>query len=74
MRERGVDPAYLQYQYGDAEKLRVRIETHARYSERHDSFADWLLARLSSAESAGVAPAPGVLLDVGCGSGVHHRA
>lgn len=66
MHERGIDPAYLRYQYGDAEKLRVRIESHARYSERRDSFVDWLLER--------VAPAPGVLLDVGCGSGVYHRA
>jgi hypothetical protein len=29
--DRSIDPAYLAYQYGDAEKLRVRRETHDRY-------------------------------------------
>jgi ubiquinone/menaquinone biosynthesis C-methylase UbiE len=68
MSDRTVDAAYLRYQYDDAEKLRIRIETHARYSERtSDSFASWLLPH--------VAAAPGdTLLDAGCGSGVYHRA
>ena len=65
--ERTIDPAYLAYQYGDSEKLRIRIESHERYSE---DTGDWLapiLARLR--------PWPGcTLLDIGCGFGrVHPR-
>lgn len=65
MSDRATDPAYLRYQYGDAEKLRVRQETHARYSENDASFLNWVLALLE--------PAPGQLvLDAGCGPGVYH--
>lgn len=68
MSERRVDPRYLRYQYDDAEKLQIRIDTHARYSERTgDSFASWLLAYVDAA--------PGqLLLDVGCGPGAYHAA
>ena len=68
MSERHVDAAYLRYQYDDAEKLRIRIDTHARYSERtSDTFASWLLAHVDAA--------PGqLLLDVGCGPGAYHAA
>ena len=31
---RADDAAYVRYQYSDDEKLRIRIETHTKYSER----------------------------------------
>ena len=66
MSDRMVDPAYLRYQYGDSEKLRIRIETHERYSERPSNYQEWVIGRL--------APQPGqVVLDVGCGPGSFHR-
>ena len=62
MSERVIDTAYLAYQYGDSEKLRIRVETHERYSERQDDWAGQVLSHL--------APTPGSLvLDVGCGPG-----
>ena len=68
MSERRVDPQYLRYQYGDAEKLQVRIDTHARYSERTgDTFKSWLLAHIN-------ATAGQTLLDVGSGPGAYHAA
>ena len=68
MSERHVDAAYLRYQYDDAEKLRIRIATHAQYSERtSDAFASWLLQHVDAAQGQ-------LLLDVGCGSGVYHPA
>lgn len=66
MADRLIDPVYLHYQYSNAEKLRLRIETHERYSENRQSFIDWMLGH--------IAPAPGVALDVGCGSGIYHPA
>ncbi len=68
MSEARVDPDYLRYQYNDADKLRIRIDTHERYSERtNDTFASWLLALVDAA--------PGqLLLDVGCGPGAYHAA
>ena len=64
---RSVDPAYLRYQYGTAEKLNIRIASHERYSERALDFRAWVLQWLDLA--------PGLtVLDVGCGSGVFHRA
>lgn len=68
MSERHVDAAYLRYQYDDAEKLRIRIDTHERYSERtSDTFASWLLAHVDAARGQ-------LLLDVGCGPGAYHAA
>jgi SAM-dependent methyltransferase len=63
--DRSIDPAYLAYQYGDAEKLLVRKETHERYSERpNDLFFDWVVDQLD--------PQPGRLVaDVGCGPGTY---
>ena len=66
MSERSIDPAYLRYQYGTAEKLNIRIASHERYSERAQDFRAWVLQRLDLA--------PGLtVLDVGCGSGAFHR-
>ena len=47
MSQRSTDPPYLRYQYGDAEKLRIRGETHRLHSERPDDLQD---------RSLGVAP------------------
>ena len=59
------DAAYLAYQYADSEKLRVRAETHRRYSERPDDLVGFVLGHL--------APAPGHLVaDLGCGPGQYH--
>ncbi len=60
-----MDLAYLATQYGDTEKLRTRIEAHARYSEQTQDFHAWLLPHLDAA--------PGMtVLDAGCGSGAYH--
>lgn len=61
-----MDLAYLATQYSGAEKLRTRIEAHARYSEQTQDFHTWLLPHLDAT--------PGMtVLDAGCGSGVYHR-
>lgn len=59
------DPDYLRLQYGDDERLRIRIATHERYSENPQAFVPWVVER--------VAAAPGqLLLDVGSGPGQYH--
>ncbi len=65
--ERSTDRAYLQYQYRDSEKLRVRAETHRRYTESPDRFAEQLLGHLALQSGQR-------LLDVGCGPGTFHAA
>ncbi len=65
---RSIDPRYLAYQYGDSEKLRIRLETHERYSERpNDDFHAEYVAMLAPARNS-------VVLDVGCGPGAYHQA
>jgi SAM-dependent methyltransferase len=66
MSDLATHPAYLRYQYGDAEQLRIRQESHRLYSERPNAaFFEWIVDRL--------APAPGhVVLDAGCGPGTYH--
>lgn len=68
MSDRVIDPQYLAYQYGDSEKLRIRVEAHALYSEHpQDDWYPRYVAQLS--------PAPGEsVLDVGCGFGAFHPA
>lgn len=59
------DPDYLRFQYADDQKLRVRIETHERYSENPVPFTQWILERVDAR--------PGQrLLDVGSGPGQYH--
>jgi SAM-dependent methyltransferase len=56
------DTAYLDYQYADSEKLRIRLETHRRYTEGDDDFV--------AVELGHIAPQAGLrVLDVGCGPG-----
>jgi SAM-dependent methyltransferase len=65
--DHAADPAYLALQYARAEHLRVRYETHARYSEGEVSFLPWVVERL--------ALQPGhVVCDIGCGPGAYHAA
>jgi ubiquinone/menaquinone biosynthesis C-methylase UbiE len=62
-----IDPAYLRYQYDDADKFRVRVDAHRLYSEAPGSFREWLLSHIS--------PAAGeCVLDAGCGPGTYHPA
>lgn len=56
------DSAYLRYQYDDSEKLKIRLETHSRYTEGEDDYVQ--------VELHHVAPEPGLLaIDIGCGQG-----
>lgn len=59
------DAAYLADQYSTAEKLRIRQEAHALYSERTDDFFAWALDLLDLRAGQ-------VVADVGCGPGVYH--
>jgi ubiquinone/menaquinone biosynthesis C-methylase UbiE len=54
-------------QYSDSERLRVRIETHRRYSQGTEGLVDGVLAALRLEQGVRV-------LDVGCGPGEWHRA
>jgi len=64
---KAIDPHYLQYQYGDAEKLRIRQEAHRLYSETPSDYAAWLFGHLDAQ--------PGhLVLDVGCGPGTFYPA
>ena len=64
-RSRLTDPAYLRFQYGDDERLRVRIETHERYSENPEPFIGWVLRHVAAQPDY-------LLLDVGSGPGQYH--
>jgi SAM-dependent methyltransferase len=65
MPDRFTNPTYLAGQYGDADRLRIRHEAHARYSENRSHYIDFVLGHLE--------PRPDlILLDVGCGHGAQH--
>lgn len=67
MSERGTDPAYLEYQYSKPEKLRIRQETHARFSDKPgDGFLGWVESHLA-VESGDV------VLDAASGPGIYHQ-
>jgi SAM-dependent methyltransferase len=62
----GTDPTFVREQYSDAEKLRIRIETHERYSRGDtDRIVDDCLRALMLAPDVRV-------LDLGCGAGGWH--
>jgi SAM-dependent methyltransferase len=66
--DRATDPRYLAYQYGDSEKLRIRLEAHERYSEHPQE--DWHPKYVAQ-----LGPKVGeTVLDVGCGFGAFHPA
>jgi SAM-dependent methyltransferase len=56
------DPEYVAYQYADSEKLRIRIETHRRYTVGEPDFQYTELQHLQVQSGHR-------LLDVGCGPG-----
>ncbi|HEX5479864.1 MAG TPA: class I SAM-dependent methyltransferase [Dehalococcoidia bacterium] len=58
---------YLDQQYAQSDNLRVRYETHARYSEQKSSFRSWVMPYL------GIAPGD-LVCDAGCGPGAYHEA
>ncbi len=59
------DPNYVRFQYLDDQRLRIRIQTHERYSENPVPFTRWILGHLAAE--------PGQrLLDVGSGPGQYH--
>jgi len=58
-------PARLADQYSNANKLRIRQETHRLYTEPRVSFLDWVTERMDIR--------PGMtIVDVGCGRGIYH--
>lgn len=61
----GADRGYLRYQYADAQKFQVRVQTHATYSELPGDFMGWLVAQVGATPGS-------TLLDVGCGPGNYH--
>ena len=65
MTDLAADAGYLAAQYRTADKLRIRQEAHARYSERPDDFFAWALAFLDLQPGLQAA-------DIGCGPGAYH--
>jgi ubiquinone/menaquinone biosynthesis C-methylase UbiE len=55
----------LAEQYSDSQRLRIRQETHRRYSENPVSFLEWVTEHMDIR--------PGMtVVDVGCGRGIYH--
>ena len=67
MTERGTDPECLKYQYAQPEKLRIRQQTHARFSDKPgDAFLRWVVSHLA-------VEAGDVVLDAASGLGIYHE-
>ncbi|MGH2377353.1 MAG: class I SAM-dependent methyltransferase [Candidatus Limnocylindria bacterium] len=62
---RADDAAYVRYQYSDDQKLRIRIETHTKYSER-TGFQQWVVGNVDARTGQR-------LLDVGSGTGADYH-
>jgi SAM-dependent methyltransferase len=58
------DSAFLREQYRSDENLNVRIQTHAKYSQPHIDFPEWVLAQIAWNGDEQV-------IDVGCGNGLY---
>ncbi len=66
MTEHGTGVDYLEFQYSQPVRLRIRRETHARFSDKSgDGFLRWVISRLG-------AEAGDLVLDAGCGPGIYH--
>ena len=66
MTQRGTDPGYLEFQYSQPDRLRIRRETHARFSDKPgDGLLRWVISRLA-------AEVGDLVLDAGCGPGIYH--
>jgi SAM-dependent methyltransferase len=66
MQQLGTDPTFVEEQYSDAEKLRIRIETHEQYTQGDTE-------RLLDEAVNALAASTGLLVcDVGCGAGGWH--
>jgi ubiquinone/menaquinone biosynthesis C-methylase UbiE len=63
--DRYTSPERLTEQYSDSERLRIRQETHRRYSENPVSFLAW------ATEQMDIRPGM-IVVDVGCGRGIYH--
>ena len=66
MQQLSTDRSFVQEQYSDADRLRIRIETHERYSQGHTE-------RILDNAVQALCLSPRVqVLDVGCGAGGWH--
>lgn len=61
------DQRFVRDQYATTAGLAARVNFHVRYSERQDSFAEWLLPMVGAGRGD-------LLIDVGCGTGMYHPA
>ncbi len=66
MTQRGTNSRYLEFQYSQPDRLRIRRETHAQFSDRSgDGFLLWTLSHLAAEQGD-------LVLDAGCGPGIYH--
>ena len=66
MTQRGTNPRYLEFQYSQPDRLRIRRETHAQFSDKPgDGLLRWVISRLAAEDGD-------LVLDAGCGPGIYH--